>query len=548
MAGYDGTVRIDSTIDAKGFNAGMRNLRSSAAIGMNGILISFLKVGYAIRTIVLGLALVGGAIVGAAVAFVHFSRQMIEGLKKGIDTTSVYYQQILLLETQFNRVTGAIYSLFATLLQAALPAIIRIVDWLVRMLDIINQVVAALLGQTTVMKVVAGSTAATAASTGKAAKNTEKMKKEARGALAAFDKLDVLAKKTSDDMDPDAAGGAGGAGAGGLSFEQVPIDAKWLAFAEQIKQAFRDAIQTIKDAWLAFVKVWDEFWSSPFGQLVQSLWQNFLDTWSKIFENTRNVLGYIKEHIERIIKGISQFITGILVGDWRMAWEGIKNITLGVMGVVLEVIRGTFANISIFLEGWRTAFGIILAYWSAIWRSIWAGMQAIAVGVIRTLQGAWVSFTNWFVSVVPRAIYNAFATAFSGVVNVVRWAINNILSFINNMISGIAYGLNVLASIGGAVGVGIPKVSAPRIPYLASGAVIPPNAEFMAVLGDQRSGRNIEAPEGLIRSIIREEMGSIKGDFTFKFDGSMGELVRVLKPRLDSETVRIGRNLAKGAA
>ena len=44
-----------------------------------------------------------------------------------------------------------------------------------------------------------------------------------------------------------------------------------------------------------------------------------------------------------------------------------------------------------------------------------------------------------------------------------------------------------------------------NIPMLATGAVIPPNREFMAVLGDQTSGNNIEAPESLIRKIVREE-------------------------------------------
>ena len=44
-----------------------------------------------------------------------------------------------------------------------------------------------------------------------------------------------------------------------------------------------------------------------------------------------------------------------------------------------------------------------------------------------------------------------------------------------------------------------------RVPALAQGAVIPPNREFMAVLGDQTSGNNIEAPENLIRQIVREE-------------------------------------------
>lgn len=47
-----------------------------------------------------------------------------------------------------------------------------------------------------------------------------------------------------------------------------------------------------------------------------------------------------------------------------------------------------------------------------------------------------------------------------------------------------------------------------RVPALAQGAVIPPNREFMAVLGDQTSGNNIEAPENLIRQIVREETQS----------------------------------------
>lgn len=46
-----------------------------------------------------------------------------------------------------------------------------------------------------------------------------------------------------------------------------------------------------------------------------------------------------------------------------------------------------------------------------------------------------------------------------------------------------------------------------RIPKLATGAVIPPNSEFLAVLGDQKSGKNVEASEGLIRRIVREETG-----------------------------------------
>lgn len=52
---------------------------------------------------------------------------------------------------------------------------------------------------------------------------------------------------------------------------------------------------------------------------------------------------------------------------------------------------------------------------------------------------------------------------------------------------------------------GIPVLNIPQIPYLAQGAVIPPNKEFMAVLGDQSHGTNIEAPLDTIRQAVGEE-------------------------------------------
>lgn len=52
------------------------------------------------------------------------------------------------------------------------------------------------------------------------------------------------------------------------------------------------------------------------------------------------------------------------------------------------------------------------------------------------------------------------------------------------------------------------------VPYLAEGAVIPPNAPFTAVLGDQRNGYNLEGPEDMFRGIVREELENTTNDET----------------------------------
>lgn len=89
-------------------------------------------------------------------------------------------------------------------------------------------------------------------------------------------------------------------------------------------------------------------------------------------------------------------------------------------------------------------------------------------------------------------------------------------------------------------GKAMPRLSNYHIPALATGAVIPPNREFMAILGDQRSGNNIEAPEALIRKIVREEAGGMNTDLLQAILEAIraGQVIKV------NETV-LGRTTAK---
>lgn len=76
--------------------------------------------------------------------------------------------------------------------------------------------------------------------------------------------------------------------------------------------------------------------------------------------------------------------------------------------------------------------------------------------------------------------------------------------------------------------------------HAADGAVIPPNREFMAVFGDQRTGTNIEAPESLIRQIVREEAGS---------SGNSGRLESLLEELIGTVgSIRIGDDTIGRAA
>lgn len=83
----------------------------------------------------------------------------------------------------------------------------------------------------------------------------------------------------------------------------------------------------------------------------------------------------------------------------------------------------------------------------------------------------------------------------------------------------------------------LPRVSY-EVPALASGAVLPPNKPFYAILGDQKNGTNLEAPEGLIRQIFQEELDGYESDINITFGGTMGGFVRSLNPKITREKKR----------
>ena len=85
------------------------------------------------------------------------------------------------------------------------------------------------------------------------------------------------------------------------------------------------------------------------------------------------------------------------------------------------------------------------------------------------------------------------------------FTIEDLIEKINSFISGIS---KITSAVGDLIGAdwSLPKIPKVSIPRLARGAVIPPNREFLAVLGDQKHGTNIEAPAELIKQMAMEAM------------------------------------------
>lgn len=198
-------------------------------------------------------------------------------------------------------------------------------------------------------------------------------------------------------------------------------------------------------------------------------------------------------------------------------WDTVKN--------TMNAIKDWIANA--FVHDWTKEFGYLGGYLNAWFKNIknlWDGIKQIFNGIITFVKGVFTG--NWRqawegVRQIFAGVWNSFAAIVKAPINTIIAFINSFLYAIQTMQNSFANALNSMSislphwleKLTGfsSVGFNVGYWSAPMVPYLAQGAVIPPNKEFMAVLGDQKSGNNIEAPESLIRRIVREESGNGKG-------------------------------------
>lgn len=314
----------------------------------------------------------------------------------------------------------------------------------------------------------------------------------------------------------------------------------------------------------------------------------------KVIKSLIKIIGDVAD----TLSGIIDFLVGVFTGDWELAWQGIKEIADGAWSFIKDVVSGAWEIIKTATKGALsiiksiigTAWNAIKALTSTIWNAIkktlsglWNSLKSTASTVFNAIKtkvvGVWDSVKNktsrtWesvatFVSNKVEAIKNAITnkfnaardavkSAFEGIVNFIKAPINQAISIVNNavgMINNAIGGIESAFSFGpwtvptpfGSKTIGF-HATFPRIgtiPYLASGAVIPPRSEFLAVLGDQKKGNNLEAPESLLRQIVREESGKGQGDgntYNVTVNASGRKLLDIIISEAEMRRNRNGKN------
>ena len=414
---------------------------------------------------------------------------------------------------------GALLTLAQPLVQIIIPAFTALVKVLATVVSFIANIVSSLFGTT-------AKESANAAKSLNDQKNAYKgvgsAAKAAGKQLASFDEINKLSGE---------GGGEGGGGSGIIlpDFSMVENFAFLDKIADKLEKIGQDIVNLSKDGNGFISNVFSGDWDAALDNIidfvdhVRILLVDLLDFVGYIFGEIIDTIiekcglagtpvGDMLTGIKDIVQGALGLISGILTADLEkmkqsviQMFTGVKTFVFGIFdlfklgitslldwldgktnGRFHEIIELAKTFVSDVIDGVKQIFGGFIDFLTGVftldWKKAWGGIKEIFRGICNTIVGVLEAAVNL-------------------IIKGINWLIdqlNKIHFKMPNWIPGIG---------GKSFGINIPHVNDLKIPRLAQGAVIPPNREFMAVLGDQKSGTNIEAPLDTIKQAVAEVLG-----------------------------------------
>ena len=413
-------------------------------------------------------------------------------------------KQLLVLRLSAGKLEAALQRCFAPLAAVVLPAVTAAVRSLTAFFDDAAAVISELFG------FVRRSADKTVTYTGKAIKRS----------LAGFDQLERLS------------GGSGGSGSYTVPGEILKLPERLRPVVEKLRELLKPLQELDFSAASAAFEELKTAVSGITRQLFEALewvWFNILvpiaqwgveealplfletlatafDTLGIILEECRPVLDWLWNELlvplgqwagETVLEALRQLNDKLRIlgehaagSDEKIdAFVGrltdLKNGILGVKSPVddFQTALGKLKNLA---EGLKTAFEDV----------------ATAVGKV---------FTK--VSELFTGLPNSFRTLANGLISVLNTAITAVENGVNAMVRTLrSFSITIPAWVPGLGGktfsIQASTVDLPNIPYLARGAVLPANKPFLAMVGDQRNGTNIEAPLSLIEEAVANVLGA----------------------------------------
>ena len=142
------------------------------------------------------------------------------------------------------------------------------------------------------------------------------------------------------------------------------FDKVWKEGLEPLVRNVADAAMEIGNCLL---DLYNEFIKPIVDWIQAKIYPIIVKVVNAIIERAGDILTKISKAISgvvTVIKGIVQFITGVFTGDWKKAWEGVKNIFKGIWDSLVNIVKipinGIIGGLNGLMKGLATAINTVV--------------------------------------------------------------------------------------------------------------------------------------------------------------------------------------------
>lgn len=451
---------------------------------------------------------------------------------------------------------GALLTLAQPLVSVIVPAFTLLVKVITAVVSQITRLVALISGKS--VKATANSAKALNKETS-ALKGTGNAAKKAASQLAAFDEINQISTDTANDA------------GGGASADAITPDFSYMDDISDRLKKIADAVMLIA-AGLALWKIGSSL-PGDLGKILTKLggiliavgglillWESLSDAWNNGV-NWKNLLGSLAgaaalagglaiafgkvgAGIGLVVAGAGMIITAFKdICDNGANLQNTLMLIAGIVATGLGFFFLTGSVIPLVIAGIATVVTAVLALTGNLTEFARNLKDNILGGMIQFIKGAFTGDWNsaWDgVKKVFKGIWNSIVIIAESAVNAIIKGLNWLISKINTIKFTVP---SWVPGVGGkSIGGHLSSLSEVHLPRLATGAVIPPNKEFLAVLGDQKSGTNIETPLATMVEAFKQAMAESGGGTTtvvIQLDGK--EIARSTVKNINNMTRAAGK-------
>lgn len=325
------------------------------------------------------------------------------------------------------------------------------------------------------------------------------------------------------------------------------VEETWTTYVVPVLDSAKTAIQSL---WEIVIQFWEGIVYPIIQEImavILELWNDSLKPlWDKITDLVQSVIALVQVLCQWVVAIIAAIVQAVLelwnqvlapLISWLLATFGpvFKDVFNAIGTVVKTIIKVICDKIDMALTALKGIIDFLTSVFKGDWEGAWNAIKQIFFGVFDSLH--------------KKA---------ADVLNGIKELVGNVVQGVKDLVGGLGdLGgaiANKVSSAWNAVTSGSPaqqSMEAPLaslpVPALARGAVIPPNHRFLAMLGDQTNGTNVEAPLETIQEALAEVLAAQGGqEITIRFAGDLAQLVRLLNPYIDKENNRRGARLVSG--